>query len=148
MVAGPFNLRVYALIIRDGSILLSSETNGVHAFTKFPGGGLEPGEGLRDALNREMKEELGLLVSECSLYYVNDFYQPSAFNPAQQIISFYYLVSLSGVPTPEMITEERWNQTYTVRFHWEKISALQPEHLTFPVDREVLTKLQQDQRST
>lgn len=148
MVAGPFNLRVYALIIREGCVLLSSETNGAHAFTKFPGGGVEPGEGLRDALNREMKEELGLEVSECGLYYVNDFYQPSAFNPAQQIISFYYLVSLSGIPTLEHVTEERWNQTYHVRFHWENITTIQPEQLTFPIDRTVLARLQEDQRST
>lgn len=148
MPAGPFNLRVYALIIRDGDVLLSTESNGTHGFTKFPGGGLEPGEGLKDALNREMQEELGLEVTSWELFYVNDFYQASAFNPAQQIISFYYITGLSWTPNLETKTENRWGQVYSVEFFWKRITDLSPTELTFPIDRVVLEKLQELQRRT
>ena len=67
---------------------------GDHAFTKFPGGGLEPGEGLAACLQREWKEEMNVDIEVEQLFYVNEFYQPSAFNPAQQIISFYFMVNL------------------------------------------------------
>jgi len=41
-----FNVRVYALIINGDSILISKELIMVKEVLKFPGGGLEYGEGL------------------------------------------------------------------------------------------------------
>lgn len=41
-----------------------------------PGGGVEFGEGLRDALAREVEEETGLAVSVGALRYVLDFVRP------------------------------------------------------------------------
>ena len=57
-----FNVRVYGLLMNDcEQILVADEVfkNGNRA-TKFPGGGLELGEGTREGLAREFKEETGI----------------------------------------------------------------------------------------
>ncbi|HCU44150.1 MAG TPA: NUDIX hydrolase, partial [Sphingobacterium sp.] len=47
----PFNVRVYGILINDNNeVLISDEKTENVSFTKFPGGGLEYGEGLLDAL--------------------------------------------------------------------------------------------------
>lgn len=147
MSKGAFNIRVYGIAIQKGKILISSEMGGDHAFTKFPGGGLEPGEGLADCLIREWKEELnsGIIVGD--LFYVNEFYQSSAFNPTQQIISFYYMVQLTTELSVFKAIEKRWNKEYLVEFRWEDILKISEDDFTFPIDKIVFSKLQNNYRS-
>ena len=56
----PFIIRVYGIYIDpDKGILVSDELVNGKYITKFPGGGLEFGEGTIDCLKREMVEETG-----------------------------------------------------------------------------------------
>ena len=56
-----FNIRVYGILINvQKQVLLSDEFIRGNYYTKFPGGGLEFGEGTRDCLKREFKEEMDL----------------------------------------------------------------------------------------
>lgn len=88
-----FNVRVYGILINDQhEILVSDLLFHGKQFTKFVGGGLEFGEGTKDCLKREFKEELNLDVEVGEHIYTTDFFQQSAFNPAHQIISIYYAV--------------------------------------------------------
>ena len=88
----PFNVRVYGLLINaGGEILISDEQEYGMRFTKFPGGGLEAGEGLIDGLKREFVEECDAEVEVLSHFYTTDFYVKSAFNNSQ-VISVYYTV--------------------------------------------------------
>ena len=88
-----FNVRVYGLLITDDKqVLVSDERIRGGLYTKFPGGGLEYGEGTRDGLKREFMEELGLRVEVGEHIYTTDYFQPSAFHPDQQMISIYYYV--------------------------------------------------------
>lgn len=88
-----FTIRVYGILINDkNQILVSDEYIRGNYYTKFPGGGLEEGEGTRDCLKREFKEEMNLEVEVGEHLYTTDFYQQSAFNAADQIISIYYFV--------------------------------------------------------
>src|ERR1700712_5025398 len=87
-----FNVRVYGLLINDSAeILLSDEQEYGMRFIKFPGGGLEYGEGLTDGLKREFVEECNVEVEVINHFYTTDFFVKSAFNDSQ-IISVYYLV--------------------------------------------------------
>lgn len=88
-----FNLRVYGILVSDDNrILVSDEFIRGNYYTKFPGGGLEFGEGTRDCLAREFLEEMNLKVRVGEHLYTTDFFQMSAFNPEHQIISIYYRV--------------------------------------------------------
>ena len=86
-------VRVYGILIdQEHGVLVSDEWIRGGFYTKFPGGGLEMGEGTRDCLKRECMEELGLEVEVGEHIYTTDFYQESAFRPGDQILSIYYYV--------------------------------------------------------
>ena len=86
-----FTIRVYGILINDQKqVLVSDEFIRGNYYTKFPGGGLELGEGTRDCLKREFKEEMDLEVEVGDHIYTTDYFQVSAFNPEHQIISIYY----------------------------------------------------------
>ncbi len=88
-----FNIRVYGILIsEDNQVLVSDEFIRGNYYTKFPGGGLEFGEGTRACLAREFMEEMNLKVDVKEHLYTTDFFQMSAFNPEHQIISIYYKV--------------------------------------------------------
>src|SRR5690554_5389188 len=89
-----FNIRVYGILKNNNDeVLLSDEKRFGRKFTKFPGGGLKQGEGIKDCLIREFQEELSLDIDVNELIYLTDFYQKSAFHENDQIISVYYSVS-------------------------------------------------------
>lgn len=133
-----YNLRVYAIILNyNGDVLISDERRNGVSFTKFPGGGLEFGEGLSDGLKRELKEELGIGAEVSELFYVNDFFQQSAFRKSDQLISFYYEVkeysgeiSVTNHDVPLIEEGEK--------FRWIPISELNVDLMTFPIDKVVV----------
>lgn len=89
-----FNIRVYGILINEKQqVLVADELIRDEYFTKFPGGGLEYGEGTRDCLKREFMEEMNLKIEVQDHIYTTDFYQESAFRPGDQIISIYYFVN-------------------------------------------------------
>ncbi|GGH26406.1 NUDIX domain-containing protein [Sphingobacterium alkalisoli] len=87
-----FNVRVYGILINERQqVLISDERTQNVSFTKFPGGGLEFGEGLIDALKREYMEECNVHIEVLKHIYTTDFFEKSSFNESQ-IISVYYQV--------------------------------------------------------
>jgi 8-oxo-dGTP diphosphatase len=92
-IQSMFNIRVYGILIsEENKILVSDEFIKGNYYTKFPGGGLEFGEGTRDCLAREFIEEMNLKVHVGEHLYTTDFFQMSAFDPEHQIVSIYYKV--------------------------------------------------------
>jgi len=61
----PVDVAVGVLINRDGRFLLTSRPEGkVYAgYWEFPGGKLEAGESVEQALRRELHEELGITIA-------------------------------------------------------------------------------------
>lgn len=137
-----FNIRVYGLLINeDNHILISDERRNNFSFTKFPGGGLEYGEGIKEALVREFQEELSLEIEVGELFYFNEHFQASAFNPKHQLVSFYYFVSSNqarnvGVDPYEVPLREEGEKQRWVRIHRDLL-----EEMTFPIDKITLEKL-------
>ena len=143
-----FNLRVYGILTNERrQVLVSDEFIRGSYYTKFPGGGLEFGEGTRDCLKREFMEEMNLEVKVTDHIYTTDFFQMSAFTPDQQIISVYYFVEpleAIGVPLrsrPFDFDERQMNiykqtgETETFRFvDWGDFSE---QSVTLPIDKVV-----------
>jgi len=125
------------LINHNKEILVLDETrNGFH-FTKFPGGGLEWGEGFQDCLKREFEEELGVKVTVLDLFYINDDFVPSAFQSEDQLISVYYLVSINKEDVLIQKTDFEFPR-------WVSLNQIKDNDLTFPVDKRVLLKLKKE----
>jgi len=146
-----YNIRVYALIINgENKVLLSDEYRMDMKMTKFPGGGMEYGEGTIDCLQREATEEFGQSLINIRHFYTTDFYQPALFFKDTQLVSIYYLADLR-----EEIRFRVADKPFDIRelkngaqsFRWVPLSELSEEDLTFPVDRRVV-RLLQDQLET
>lgn len=150
-----FNLRVYGILINEHKqVLVSDELIRGSYITKFPGGGLEFGEGTRDCLKREFLEEMNLQVEVGEHIYTTDYFQLSAFNPEQQIISIYYFAkALEEIKTPlrkksfdfdeqQMKVYEATKETETFRLvDWNNFSA---ESVTLPIDKTVASILKEN----
>ncbi len=134
-----FNIRVYGLLINSKKeILLSDEQRGGLKFTKFPGGGLEWGEGIADCLIREFKEELNQKIIIKQHFYTTDFFQESAFDKTQQLISHYYIVEVVNkyqFETTEKAFDLKPGKDGMQCFRWISIDSLTENDLTFPIDK-------------
>ncbi|MGV6944240.1 NUDIX hydrolase [Sphingobacterium kyonggiense] len=135
-----FNVRVYGILINEhGEVLISDERTENVSFTKFPGGGLEYGEGLIDALKREFMEETGMEIEVLQHIYTTDFYEKSSFNESQ-IISIYYLVrNLTqinlNIRTVCFDFTEKSIEGKLQAFRLIPIKKLQEKELTFKTDK-------------
>jgi len=147
-----FNIRVYGILINEKKqVLVADEYIRGGLYTKFPGGGLEFGEGTRDCLKRELREELGIEAEIGDHIYTTDFYQMSAFRPDDQIISIYYFAKqLEDLKVPvrekqfdfdekQMEIYNNTGETETFRLiDWNDFSD---ETVTLPIDKIVATMI-------
>ena len=138
-----YNIRVYGILINTkGEILLSKESKGNHHFTKFPGGGHELGEGIIDCLKREFKEELDIEILVGDHLYTTDYFQLSAFDENQQLISIYYWVNSNAsdfIKDGQSSTDPESDPQD--HFLWRKLQDLNPEELTYPIDKKVCSMI-------
>lgn len=141
-------IRVYGLVINaQKEVLISDEYVLETYMTKFPGGGLEPGEGTIECLKREFKEEcFGQEIENIRHFYTTDFYQHALFYENAQLISIYYLADIK-LPLRFNIAQKPFDfnivDNIGQSFRWVKIKDLKEDNITFPIDKFVVRKLKQ-----
>ena len=131
-----FTIRVYALLFNEQNELLTTqeEYRGVQ-FSKFPGGGLEWGEGPINTLKRELEEELNLKDLTFSHFYTTDFFVESYFDTSTQVFSIYFKVN-------ELINKNQIeldiNDSRLLGLRWININSLSKKDVSFPVEKKVI----------
>lgn len=140
-----FNVRVYGILIHDDKVLVSDEHIKGMDITKFPGGGLEYGEGTIECVIREFKEELDLDIEVVSHFYTTDFFVNSAFSANNQVISIYYLVNAKKeldplAPSLKIKTnvfdfDKKKNGAQAMR--WVELGKISENDFTFIIDKRI-----------
>jgi 8-oxo-dGTP diphosphatase len=99
-----------AVIIERGAVLLSRRKKGTHLADRweFPGGKAEPGEDPRDALKRELVEELGI---DCVIGDIAEatFHRYEDAGKAVLLL-FFFALRKPGSPEPRAldVAEVKW----------------------------------------
>lgn len=104
-----------AILIRDRKVLLTHEQG--KKFYIAPGGMVEEGETVVDALIRELREEVNIHVTFNNLDFFGGFYAQAAGDEQKHLQMDVYLVKdWSGEPVPcsvdEVIDDIAWVNTY------------------------------------
>jgi ADP-ribose pyrophosphatase YjhB (NUDIX family) len=137
-------VRVYGILLdEEKRLLVSDEFIRGNYITKLPGGGLEIGEGTRDGLAREFMEEANIVVNVGDHFYTTDFFQISAFNNKDQIISIYYLVHTEDTSLinakekafdflPEEVADKNGTAEH---LRWIPFHEINEDAMTLPIDK-------------
>lgn len=144
MMIPLFNVRVYGILLHEGHVLVADELIKGQRITKFPGGGLEYGEGPKDCLIREIREEIGVEAFGLEHCYTTDFFQESAFREGQQIISIYYTFQVPdplAIPVSAVPFAFKQSEHNEESFRWLHLSIATVADATLPIDRVVLGML-------
>ncbi|MEO8066061.1 MAG: NUDIX domain-containing protein [Flavobacteriales bacterium] len=140
-----FTIRVYGLLVHEGAVLVADEIIKGQRVTKFPGGGLEYGEGTKDCLVREIREEIGVEAFGLEHFYTTDFFQRSTFHAEEiQVLSIYYTFF---VHAPEELPVSTAPFNFPVEkegaeaFRWLSLESASDTDVHLPIDQVVLRAL-------
>ena len=117
-----------AIIQREGKFLITQRLEGDHlgGFWEFPGGKIEPGESFESCLERELAEELSVIIG------VEKFWKKVRHAYPEKIVElhFYFCELRTGVPEPRGCQAYRW------------VEPQELVHFRFPpADREIIEEL-------
>lgn len=144
MLPSKFTIRVYGLLLNQNQVLLSLENIKGKHYLKFPGGGLEFGEGVLECLHREFREELDISIRIKQHFYTTEDYFSSAFSEEHQVMSLYYLVEsdeLDKIALRPPTEVKKLQQNGDQLLYWQALDQLTPGDFELPIDRIVTEKL-------
>ncbi len=93
-------IRVAGLLVDDGRVLMVQQGRDAERYWLLPGGGVEFGESLSDALRREIREELGVRVAVAGLVAVVESISPEPAYP-KHVVHLIFAAGASPEARPE-----------------------------------------------
>lgn len=121
---------VYGVAIRGDRVLLVPQWDGYD----FPGGGMEIGETIDEALVREFREETGLMAERGEvLACESDFFiHPGDQKPYHTVVMYYLCKSVSGEISDAYF--DTYEKTYAKKAEWVAIGRIKDLKFYNPVD--------------
>ena len=101
---GKFRLRVSGMIIKNNKLLVH-ETQKLKGYC-LPGGHVEEGKSTKQAILREMKEELKINVKITDLFCINENIYDTGETTSQEINYYYKLENLDFLPDESFFVKE------------------------------------------
>ena len=86
-------IRVAAILCKDDTVLLVQHVKENHAYWLLPGGGVDFGETLAEALRREVREETSLEIDVGDIALVHDSLPPDGH---RHIVNIYFRGNIRG----------------------------------------------------
>ncbi|MGE3769426.1 MAG: NUDIX domain-containing protein [Bdellovibrionales bacterium] len=129
---------IYGVVIKDGHILLVPQWDG----WDFPGGGIDMGETLKEALEREVQEETGMSVTADlteALFVGEDFFiHPSTKKPYHCVLLYYRCTNPTGTISDAGFTEHEKEWAKTAQ--WVPLNKIETLKFYNPIDSLALIK--------
>ncbi len=116
----------YAVVIDNGKVLLcNTKSTGKYW---FPGGGVDLGEKLEDAIKREVREETGIEIEvEKFLTFQEVFFYYEPLDEAYQSFSFFYLCKPT---TTELLADDKVDQEgESEKPRWVELKSIKKEEI-------------------
>lgn len=129
-----FNVRVYGLLVHEHQLMVLKEPYAGEILYKFPGGGVEFGEGLTACLDRELQEELNLKLKSHVHFYTQESFLASKFRENEQLLTIYYLIEVEDISSLKIL------DTNIEALLWIPLEILNPDHVNLPIDQYVVEK--------
>lgn len=144
MAEPRFTIRAYGLLVRHivgarPSVLVADELIKGQRITKFPGGGLEYGEGLKECIVREIREEIGVEAFDVEHFYTTDFFQQSAFHSKPlQVVSVYFTFRVADAEAIRVVKqpfEGIAGASDQEVFRWASLGLRAEDAVSLPIDQ-------------
>lgn len=104
-------IRIAGIYLKENKILLVKHRKNKREYFLLPGGGLEPGESMKEALIREWKEELNLSIKTGEFLFSGESVPPKNLRKSQVIQVVFRVISIKGsikVQPDEALFDYKW----------------------------------------
>lgn len=137
-----FRPSVYGVVIKDSKVLLVPQWDGYDV----PGGGIDKGESIKDALIREAKEETGFDVVPGKLLLVSEdfFIRPKTGEPMHSILMYYACEVVGGELSSEGFSE--FEKEIAKLAEWVPLEQIASLKFYNAIDTPALIRLAQAER--